>query len=157
MPRFRPLLTSSFLYIACACAYQVSAPAESTPATVEATGNITLYVVANDKSGNPISGLHEQDFAVQENKQLQKIAAFRASSAANNDVSEIILILDAVNTSFTRVAYARDQIDRFLRQDAGRLQQEIGACFFPELVLCLEGDTKSELKRPGIADAVICL
>ena len=133
MLRSRLLLTSSFLYIASASAYQASAPAErSTAAGVDANSTVTLYVVANDKSGNPISGLHEQDFAVRENKQPQKIASFQASNATETAVPEIVLILDTVNTSFTRVAYARNQIDKFLRQDAGRLAHPVSIAVFTD-------------------------
>jgi VWFA-related protein len=130
--RFALLWTSSFLYIAGAFGYQTSVPAESAVAAGEASGNINLYVVANDKSGNPVSGLQEQDFVIRENKQPQKITAFQAANATNDEVREIVLILDTVNTSFTRVAYARDQIDKFLRQDAGRLAHPVSIAVFTD-------------------------
>ena len=132
MRHFGLLWASAFIYIAPTLAYQAGVPAKTTTAAGEANGNVTLYVVANDKSGNPVSGLQEQDFAIRENKQPQKIASFQVASATNNEVREIVLILDTVNTSFTRVAYARDQIDKFLRQDAGRLAHAVSIAVFTD-------------------------
>jgi VWFA-related protein len=99
-------------------------PASSAPA--EANSRITLEVVANDKSGRPVAGLQQQDFTILDNKQPQTILSFKAVGGATPDADpEIVLVVDAVNTSFTRLAFARGQIDKFLRQDGGRLARPV--------------------------------
>jgi VWFA-related protein len=95
---------------------------------------ITLYVVANDKSGKPVAGLQQQDFTVLDNKQPQKIVSFEAVGPAKRTGSdlELVLVLDAVNTSFTRVAFAREQLDKFLRKDGGRLARRVSVAIFTD-------------------------
>ena len=91
-------------------------------APVNADSRITLDVVANDKSGSPIANLSQQDFTVLDNKQPQKIISFQALGQTSTDSGvEIVLVVDAVNTSFTRVAYVREELDKFLRQENGKL------------------------------------
>jgi len=84
---------------------------------------LTLDVVVNDKSGMPVPGLTQQDFTILDNKQPQKILSFEAvgqtASPANGPA--IILLIDAVNTSFSKVAYARDQLNKFLQRENGKL------------------------------------
>jgi len=126
------LLTSPFLYIASAFAHQSPAPVPSSATTVGPNNHVTLYVVANDKSGNPVAGLEQQNFTVRENKQPQRITSFAAANPTNSEVREILVILDTVNMPFTKVAFARDQIDRFLHQDAGRLAHPISLAVFTD-------------------------
>ena len=76
-----------------------------------ATPAITLHVVVNDGSGQPVTGLQQQDFTVLDNKQPQKIVSFEA--AGPGEAVETVIVLDAVNTGYSRVAYAREQIDKF--------------------------------------------
>src|SRR5580704_13092186 len=84
---------------------------------------IRLNVVVNDKSGKPVSDLQQQDFQILDNKSPQQILSFEAVAGthAAKDPLEVILIIDSVNLPFVRVAYARDEIKRFLRQDNGAL------------------------------------
>jgi VWFA-related protein len=98
------------------------------PATPEAKSGsdraITLDVVVTDKSGKPVSGLQEQDFTLLDNKHPQKIVSFQANTANSRmeDSSlQVILFVDAVNTTFHGVANMRTQLDMFLKQDGGRL------------------------------------
>jgi len=98
---------------------------------------ITLYVVANEKSGAPVSGLQKQDFTVLDNGQPQQLTGFQAVTGDNSD-AEIVLVLDAVNTSFTRVAFARTQIDKFLKQEGGRLAQPVSIGIFTDAGLDMQ-------------------
>jgi|CZKR01.1.fsa_nt_gi VWFA-related protein len=103
----------------------VAPPAEG--ATVLARGDgrrISLDVVVTDKSGKPVPGLQQQDFTLLDDKQPQTILSFRATdetSQAADSPLQAILLVDAVNTSFHGVGYERLQLDKFLRQDGGKL------------------------------------
>jgi VWFA-related protein len=96
----------------------VSAP-QSRP-TQPRAGRISLDVIVDRKSGPPVSGLQQQDFTVLDNKVPQALTSFQAvdeRQAAN----EVILLIDAVNTDYQRVAYERNEIDKFLRAEGGHL------------------------------------
>ncbi len=84
-----------------------------------ATKNITLDVVAGPKNGLPVSGLAQSDFTVMDNKSQQTLASFRA--LGSSAPVEAIVVIDAVNIGYTRLAYARDQIGKFLSADGGHL------------------------------------
>src|SRR5580692_12783728 len=86
--------------------------------------HITLDVVVTDKSGKPVPGLQQQDFTVLDDKQPHKILSFSATDEtgeATGSPQQVILLVDAVNNSFDGVGYERLQLDKFLRQDGGRL------------------------------------
>ena len=93
---------------------------------------ITLDVVVTDKSGKPVADLHESDFTLLDNKKPQKLASFRAVAGRGADSPEVMLLVDAVNTAFSRVAFARDQIDRFLRRDNGELAHPVSLVFLTD-------------------------
>lgn len=90
---------------------------------VNADRHMTLDVAVTDKSGKPVPGLQEADFTLLDNKQPEKILSFRAAegAAAPDPPVEVVLLVDEVNTSFTRVAFVFDQIEKFLRRDGGDL------------------------------------
>jgi VWFA-related protein len=94
---------------------------------------VRLDVVVRDKSGAPAANLQQQDFTIIDNKQPQKILSFEAigTSGAKANV-QVILVMDEVNIGFTRVSYAREQIKRFLRQDAGKLAAPTSIDFFSD-------------------------
>jgi VWFA-related protein len=95
-----------------------------------APNRITLDIVANDKSGKPVTGLQQQDFAVLDNKQPQKILSFEAKDA--REPIEIVLVTDSVNASFSRVAFERDQLKKFLQQDDGSLVHPTSIALFSD-------------------------
>src|ERR1700761_825441 len=94
-------------------------------------GRITLDVVVNDKSGNPIAGLERQNFTILDNKQPQSILSFQAISgrSSSQDPLEVILVIDSVNIDFSRVTYAREQIEKFLRLGGGKLARPLSIDF----------------------------
>lgn len=100
---------------------------------------ITLDVVVNDKSGSPVSGLEQQNFTILDNKQPQKILSFQAIRGTSaEDHLETILLLDAANIGFSRVAYAREEIEKFLRQDGGKLAQPLSIDFLSDSGLSIQ-------------------
>lgn len=96
---------------------QQSAP----PATAPAPSNkIVLDVVVTPKNGSPVPNLQQQDFTLLDNKTAQPITSFRALGQSQ-EPAEVILVLDDVNTDYRTIAYARPQIDKFLRANDGHL------------------------------------
>ena len=124
----------------------------SVPASGESGGRrIRLDVVVNDKSGKPVAGLQQQDFTVLDGKQPQKIVSFQAVTAASADREpvQIILLIDAVNTAFDRVANARGEIKRYLERDGGKLAQPLSFAFFSDSGVKLQ----EKPSRDGTAQA----
>ena len=108
--------------------FSTSLNAQQSPA--QGSHRVTLDVVVNDTSGDPVAGLQQQDFTVLDNKRPQKILSF-AAAGPESDL-QVVLVLDAANTSFTHVAYARKQLDTFLRQDGGRLARPTSIAIFSD-------------------------
>jgi VWFA-related protein len=88
----------------------------------QAQHRIILNVLVTDASGNPVTGLNEHDFALLEDGQPQKIVSVRAmnGSAAVAQV-HVLLMLDALNNSARNLTRERKQVERFLRQNNGKL------------------------------------
>ena len=111
-----------------------SAPAAESPLVAPSANPhdpITLDVVVSDRTGNPIPGLQQQDFTLLDNKQPQKLLSFHAIDRTEPP-PEVILLVDAVNTSFISVSYERNQIVRFLSQNGGKLAQPVSIVFFTD-------------------------
>jgi hypothetical protein len=108
-----------------------SAPAQQPalvprPASVPAPadGRIKLDVVVTGKRGDPISGLGLKDFTVLDNKKAQTILGFHVeegNAQAPEMPTEVILVLDAVNTTFEQAAFARQKTAKFLTHNGGHL------------------------------------
>ena len=81
---------------------------------------IYLDVVVTPKSGEPVSGLQQQDFTVMDNKAPVAISSFRAVEGAQAQ-EEVVVVVDAVNTDYERLAFERGEIEKFLRADEGHL------------------------------------
>src|SRR5580698_3266396 len=96
--------------------------------------SITLDVVVTDKSGKPIPGLEQQDFTLLDNKQPSKILSFDAISggAAADPPVEVILLVDEVNASFRAVSSARQEMEKFLKQNGGELERPTSLVFLSE-------------------------
>ncbi len=111
-------------------------PPDALPGTESTTKNIrriSLDVVVTDASGNPVGGLPQSDFTVLDNRQTAKILSFHgADGASPTDPVQVVLIIDMVNTSFPDVATQRDQITRFLGQNAGRLPLPVSIVFLSD-------------------------
>ncbi len=96
-------------------AQQIPTPRSST------TPQIQLDVVVTPKSGSPaVANLEQQDFTVVDNKVAQPITAFKAIVAKQEPV-DVIVVVDAVNTSYTNIGYERGQIANFLKANGGHL------------------------------------
>jgi VWFA-related protein len=115
---------------------------------------MTLDVVVTDKSGKPVSGLQQQDFTLLDNKRPQKIVSFQAvegGAATADPPVEVILLVDDVNTSPSQVAFARDQIERFLLRNGGQLARPVSTVIFTDSGITIV-DTSSRDGNAVIAD-----
>jgi VWFA-related protein len=83
--------------------------------------SIHLNVHVATKSGPGTIGLQSNDFTVLDNHAAAPILSFKAIASGQEPVKAILLI-DAVNTDFTRVAYAREQAQKFLKGNNGQLE-----------------------------------
>ncbi len=100
---------------------QHSLPAIPLPSAAPApAGSVTLNVVVDTKSGQPVPNLRQQDFTVLDNKKPRPITSFRIVSPAEVPV-HVIVVLDAVNTPFSMVAYVREGVENFLKANEGAL------------------------------------
>lgn len=104
---------------------QEKAPAETAPA------KMYLDVVVAPKSGVPVAELQQQDFTVFDNNAPQSITSFQALGGSQTPV-EIILVIDTVNASYSRIPYERSEIDKFLRANHGQLAQPISLAIFTD-------------------------
>jgi VWFA-related protein len=124
------LLLTPLVCTAVFFAQQNTPPPASAPASSPAS-RIDLDVVVTPKSGPAVAGLQQQDFTIFDNKALQRITSFRARSGSQDPV-HIIMVIDAVNTTYQTIAYERGQIDKFLRANGGRLAQPMTLAFFTD-------------------------
>jgi len=87
------------------------------------TGNrIAIDVSVTDKLGHAVEGLQAGDFTVLDNREPQKLLDFRAIGARSaTDPTQVVVVVDMINTGFNEVAWERQQLDAFLEQDGGKL------------------------------------
>jgi VWFA-related protein len=130
---------------------QTASPAEvspppATPPSPSPAGDhrIWLDVVVTDKSGNPISGLQQQDFTILDSKQPDPILSFSATDENNKaaDPVQISFLVDAVNAGVQSVGFEHDQLDKFLRQNGGQLPQPTSMFVFTDKGTQLQAATR---------------
>jgi VWFA-related protein len=108
------------------CAAALSAQQNTPPA---ASSTIDLDVVVTPKAGPPVADLQQQDFTILDNKTPRHITSFHAFGGSQAPV-HVIIVVDAVNIPYERVAYARDEIDKFLHANGGQLAYPTQLAFF---------------------------
>lgn len=98
------------------------------PSVFTHEGRIHLDAVVTDPAGKPITGLEPQDFKVLDDGQPRKILSFRSFDGINvrpDPPVEVLLLFDTVNLPFQQVSFARQQMERFLRENGGHLAQPV--------------------------------
>ncbi len=96
---------------------------------------ISLDVQVTDKSGAPVRGLQQQDFAVLDDKRPQNILSFHAvdnGGDSTTDPVQVVLVVDAVNTGYDSISYARKELKKFLLQNGGKLAQPVSLVIFTD-------------------------
>jgi VWFA-related protein len=104
---------------------------------------ITLDVIVTNKSGKPQAGLQQQDFTLLDNKTPQKIVSFQAvEEPAIPAVPpvEVVLVIDTVNTSPQTLGNETLQIQKYLRQNGGKLAHPTSVIVFSDSGLKNLGD-----------------
>jgi len=98
------------------------------------SNSITQDVVVTDKSGHPVPGLQEGDFTLLDNGKPTAIRSFAAveGSSSREDLTQVILLVDEVNTSFVAVSQERTQLDIFLTRNQGRLPYPVTVIFLTD-------------------------
>ena len=110
-----------------------SAPALNVPRItshppVEPEGLIHLDVVVTDGAGKPVSGMDRGDFTLFDNGQSEKIVSFHAFGEINsrpNPPTAVILLIDIRGVPKETAIDERRGIERFLRQNSGRLAEPV--------------------------------
>ncbi len=88
----------------------------------QATHRITVNVQVTDDAGKPVTDLNANDFTILDNQQPRKLAAFHAiDGQAMSDATEVVIVLDAVNSTAQALEAERNGIFRFLAQNHGPL------------------------------------
>lgn len=115
MTFLRSLLRSTIL----ATTFAVPAFAQL-PSIAPPSHSIRINVEVDTKAGQPVSALRAQDFTLLDNKVTRPITSFKIVTPAQEPVHVIVLI-DAVNTWYTGIAYVRQNVDQFLKLNEGTL------------------------------------
>jgi VWFA-related protein len=101
------------------------------PSVAAPQGTIKLDVMVTDGAGQPVAGLQQQDFTLLDNRKPQPILSFRAVDGTTGDGTaadppvQVILLIDMANNLLHNIAYERYQIDKFLKQNDGKLVQPV--------------------------------
>lgn len=101
-------------------AQQPEASLHKPPTAAAPAESIQLDVVVENKSGQPITNLQQQDFTVLDDKTPRPITSFRVETPRQVPV-EVILYLDAVNTPYELLAQVRKGTDQYFKENEGAL------------------------------------
>lgn len=86
------------------------------------THRITLNVQVEDRAGKPVRDLSSTDFTLFDNNQPRKLAGFhRIDGETMGDATEVVLVLDAVNSTAPDLQRERDAIFNYLAHGHGPL------------------------------------
>jgi VWFA-related protein len=119
------VLVSVLLVCGCVYSQQVKTPVKS------GDGLIHLDVVVTGKSGDPVDVLQAGDFSVLDNKVALAVTKFQARGGGDEPVY-VTLLIDDVNASYQMVAQERDQLDRFLLANGGKLAHPTTLAIFTD-------------------------
>lgn len=112
---------------------------------------VTLNLQVTDRSGAAVRGLQQQDFTLLDDNKQQNILSFHEVHGEPGSEIEVVLVIDAVNSSFQNVFNERTAIKKFLLRDDAKLPQPLS------LVLFSPAGTKIQktLSRDGNAVAAL--
>jgi hypothetical protein len=114
--------------------------AEDRERTFRAEHHVILNVFVADASGNPVTGLRQEDFTLLDNQQPQTIASFKAMTGSTPMApAHVLLMLDSLNNSASSIAYARKELENFLGRNHGSLANPVSG------IVDISVDMKTEL------------
>jgi VWFA-related protein len=142
----------------------------TTGAPENSVGRLQLDVVVTDRSGEAVAGLQLNDFTLLNDNHPEKIlsfTAFEADKALNGGgaPASVILVMDDLNIGARNLPYAKQQVEKFLRQNGGHLSLPISILTLSPTKLLVLGSPstdgnglanlleqqKSELRTGGVA------
>ena len=129
--RVKALAIAAFIGCLATLCGPLRAASEQQPLAQNGNNKIFLDVVVTPKSGPPVAGLQQQDFTLLDNKAAQTITSFQALDGGTTP-AEAIVVVDAVNMPYEKIPYERDQIDKFVRANGGRLAYPTAVAFFTD-------------------------
>lgn len=88
-------------------------------------------VVTPGGKAAPVPELSQSSFTVLDNGVPQPIRSFRAVTGQTQPV-KVLIVIDAVNVEYERIAYERQQLDKFLHANDGRLPQPTALAIFTD-------------------------
>lgn len=88
-------------------------------------------VVTQGKHEDPVQHLSQSSFTVLDNGSPQPLTSFHAV-AGQTDPVKILIVLDAVNVGYERLAYEREQVEAFLKSRDGQLSQPTALAVFTD-------------------------
>ena len=92
-------------------------PKEDREERLNAAHRITMNVQVTDADGNPVSNLRAEDFSLYDNRQPRRIAAFHSiDGAALSDATDVLILLDAVNTPSPALEKEKNAIFKYLAE-----------------------------------------
>jgi VWFA-related protein len=101
-------------------------------ATASGSGLVRLNVVVQSGGkGAPVPNLPQNSFSVLDNGAVQPIRSFRAITGQAQPV-KVLIVIDAVNVGYERIAYERQQLDKLLHGNDGRLPQPTAIAIFTD-------------------------
>jgi VWFA-related protein len=115
-------------------AQQNNQPAPPQSTNSAATSSITLDVVVKNPSGQLMPGLQQQDFTLVDNKLPQKVTFFAAEEGGKSSIeapTQVLLLLDEVNTPIRLMRSARQELQKYLGQQS-ELPQPTSIVFFSD-------------------------
>jgi len=125
---------------------------------VDGQGRFHLDVVVADSAGKPVAGLQEKDFKLLDDGKERTIASFAAIdgvTAKTDPASQMIIVIDAVNNGFVEMGFIRQGLERFLRENEGRLGQPTTiARLVPSGIQYLSQATRDGDALAGIVEGV---
>jgi VWFA-related protein len=104
------------------------ATAAAPMSAVTTEGKVHLDVVVTDASGKTVSGLEPQNFKLLDDGQPRRILSFHSFDGVTvkpDPAVQVILIFDTANLPFPQFSFTRQEIEKFLRQNGGRLAQPV--------------------------------
>lgn len=107
---------------------------------------IFLNVEVSDLSGKTISDLNQSDFTLFQDGRIQKIASFRSSNGQSaRDLGRVIVVVDSVNNSSSKVTLFRKEIAKYLKDGTGLLANPMSIGLFSDLGLNLGAPSRDRM------------
>jgi VWFA-related protein len=124
--------------VAASNAAVTTTPAAVTTALTPNTKNrhVVLDVVVTDHAGKAVAGLTQKDFTVLDDQQPSDAIYFHAQSGPKLETgdsrTEVVLVVDELNTSYLTASYELGEVKRFLAQNQGELTHPVSLAFLTD-------------------------